>query len=123
MKPEEVQANPYIRKDELERDKIAEIIESNGLGGVPQDIRERVFNACRDVLKWKNEQVQGFLFSDTIYTAPTGMLEGLGDLNDKVNSRWIDYQAGIIKDYNDCDAHIMAVRRANATISTDGKFF
>ena len=123
MKPEEAQVNPYIRKDELEKGKIAEIIESNGLGGVPQDIRERVFNACRDVLKWKNEQVQGFLFSDTIYTAPTGMLEGLGALNDKVNSRWIDYQAGIIKDYDDCDGHIMAVRRANSTISTYGKFF
>ena len=123
MKPEEAQANPYIRKDELERSKIAEVIESNGLGGVPQDIRERVFNACQEVLKWKNEQVQGFLFADTIYTAPKGMLEGLGDLSDKVNSRWLNYQVGVIKDYIDCDGHIMAVRRANATISTDGKFF
>ncbi len=96
------------------RGKVAEVLAKNGLDDVSPEIRKKVLSACNDVLKWKDEQVQGFLFAETIYTAPQGMLEGLTVLNDDISMRWLNYQIGVIKKYDDCSERIKAVRRANA---------
>jgi len=112
----ETSENPFAVKDKMDKEKLESILAANGLADAPQEIRDKVFAACNDVLKWKDEQVQGFLFAETIYTAPRGMLEGLTTLNDELRWRWLNYQIGKVKDYNDCDKRIEAVRRANAMI-------